>query len=287
MNQSKTLYTCLYITNACINDCSYCGYRRSNGGERTTLVLDEIAQEIDVIKSQGIRNVIVIGGTLPEQRYASLILETTKMLVQQGINPWIEFENLSQSTLAALHNVGADHFVLFQETYDPVLYARVHATSPLKKDYHQRKKAIDDAAEVGFSHIGIGALFGLGDEITEVNGLKQHAEALAERGVHVIVSAPTLKHAEGSEFQDYTGDVVALYHLLHKEIPCASLALSARESAEARNQLFPLVEYVGAGGVTIPGGRTINKGGEQFALADSRSPLEIRRFLNLLGFDVQ
>jgi hypothetical protein len=68
-------------------------------------------------------------------------------------------------------------------------------------------------------------------------------------------------------------------------IPDVSLALSSRETINLRNRLFPVVDQIGSGGVTNPGGRThykaeYKKGDEQFKLQDIRTPEEVIAYLN-------
>ncbi|MBC8500811.1 MAG: radical SAM protein [Nanoarchaeota archaeon] len=281
-----TLYTCLYITNECINDCGYCGFRKSNDNlERITLTENEIREEAIAIRESGVRNAIIIGGTLPEGDYKDLILASTETAVEENLIPWIEFENLSYETLKELHDIGSDHFVLFQETYNRELYGKLHKKSPLKNDYDLRLQKIDEAIEAGFSNIGIGALFGLNKNYTfEVEELCKHTENLQDKGVNVIVSVPALNQANISSEELYK-----ITSQIRIALSGVSIALSGRE--RHRDALFSLTEYIGTGGVTFPGGRTIHKGSEevlkQFDLGDTRTPKEIIDLLKSLNIEVK
>ena len=57
MHFGKTVrvYSPLYISNYCINDCVYCGFRRSNPSRRRSLSMDEILRESEVIRNYGHR----------------------------------------------------------------------------------------------------------------------------------------------------------------------------------------------------------------------------------------
>lgn len=291
------LYTCLYITNHCINDCGYCGFRGSNSDlERITLRSSEIENETRVIRASGVTNVILIGGTMPEEQYKLLIINGTKSVRDLGLNPWIEFENLSPESLKQVHKAGANHFILFQETYDRQRYARLHRNSPLKRDYDARLQKVDEAVDAGFSNIGIGALFGLGEDIVfEVLGLYHHAHYLRDKGVGVSISVPTLKPAPGlsiSPHQVSDDEVAKIYTALRLALPDVSLALSGREEIDLRNKLFPIVDHIGSGGVPNPGGRTTHRevylrGDTQFRLYDTRSPREIIQYLARRGIEVR
>ncbi len=293
---SAALYTCLYITNSCVNDCSYCGFGRSNKDlERITLTSEQILEEAKVIKDLGVSNVILIGSTLPEDQYKDLIMSGTKSLLELNLNPWIEFENLSPKTLREISEIGANHFVLFQETYNEEIYKRVHRRSPLKRDYGARLRKVDEAVEAGFLNVNIGTLYGLNrDYASEIVELHKHATGLKEKGASVCISVPTLKPAPGrsispNRVSDF--DIEKAYIILRLSLRDVSLALSGRENKELRNNLFPIIDQIGSGGVTNPGGRTAYKeaylrGDTQFTLNDGRSPLEVTQYLATLGIKV-
>jgi 2-iminoacetate synthase len=289
------LYTCLYITNECLNDCGYCGYGKSNEDlERITLTSEQITEEAKVIKEQGVSNVILIGGTVPERKYKDLIIEGTRNLLELNLIPWIEFENLSPEILKEINEVGAGHFVLFQETYDKDKYEILHIRSPLKGDYDARLRKVDEALEAGFVNINIGALLGLNrNHSSEIVGLYNHAKDLQERGANVCISVPTLKPTPGYSSLNRISekDLEKAYTVLRLALPNVSLSLSGRENMELRNKLFPIIDQIGTGGVTNPGGRTAHKevyqkGERQFKLFDTRSPKEVTEYLTSKGIKV-
>nr|MBC8495812.1 radical SAM protein [archaeon] len=178
-----SLYTCLYITNKCINDCGYCGYKKSNNSlNRIILTAEEVRVEAIAIRESGVNNVIIIGGTLEENEYKDLILETTKIALEEGLIPWIEFENLSFETLKELKAIGANHFILFQETYNEKIFSKLHQ-GVLKKNFSARLEKMNEAINAGFKNIGIGALFGLTNNFDfEIQELCKHAKALQNKG---------------------------------------------------------------------------------------------------------
>lgn len=291
------LYTCSYITNECVNNCGYCDFRRSNTSfRRITLSPEQIREESQVIRESGVTNAILIGGTLPEDQYRNLIIEGTKITMEEGLCPWIEFENLSFDMLRELNDVGSNHFVLFQETYNREKYERAHSDSPLKSDYDARLEEVDMAFDAGFKNIGIGALFGLTkDYLFEVLGLYQHTGYLLDRGANVCISVITLKPAPGLNIDKNrvnSSVIEKILVTLKLALPRASLALSGREPALARNRLFSIVDQIGSGGAPNPGGRTTyrgeyNEGATQFKLYDERSPRDVIDYLSSHGMSVK
>ena len=99
-----------------------------------------------------------------------------------------------------LRKTGIGTYQLFQETYNPDAYRRVHVGGR-KKDYAWRITAIDRAMEAGIDDVGIGVLFGLSDWRWELQALFQHIRHLEDRhgiGPHTI-SVPRLEPATGSD----------------------------------------------------------------------------------------
>jgi 2-iminoacetate synthase len=62
---------------------------------------------------------------------------------------------------------GVDGLTVFQETYDPALYAELHPAGP-KRDFAFRLDAPQRGAEAGMRVVNIGALLGLADWRREV-----------------------------------------------------------------------------------------------------------------------
>ena len=55
------MFAPLYLSNECVNNCSYCGFSRDNPILRVTLSLDEVRQEAQALKEQGFRNILLRG----------------------------------------------------------------------------------------------------------------------------------------------------------------------------------------------------------------------------------
>ena len=61
------MYIPLYLSNACANACVYCGFSHGNDIQRITLSLEQVKQEIDVIKSMGFDHLLLVTGEHPTQ----------------------------------------------------------------------------------------------------------------------------------------------------------------------------------------------------------------------------
>ena len=60
------LFAPLYLSNECVNNCSYCGFSRDNLILRVTLSIEEVLREAAELKSQGFRNVLLVAGEHPK-----------------------------------------------------------------------------------------------------------------------------------------------------------------------------------------------------------------------------
>jgi 2-iminoacetate synthase len=85
-------------------------------------------------------------------------------------------------------------------------------------------------------------------------------------------------------------ELVRFYAALRCAFPEAVLVLSTREPAELRNQLARIcITQMSAGSSTAPGGYRSDQAaaGEQFPVADDRSPAEVAEWLRRDGFQVR
>jgi 2-iminoacetate synthase len=182
---------------------------------------------------------------------------------------------------------------LYQETYDEQLYAKYHVRGP-KASYHWRLEGHDRAAEAGFMRLGLGILLGLADPSTDLLAMMRHGFYLAARFPDrtLAFSLPRIHEApEDFHIPHPVSDdqLVRFYAVLRVVFPEAVLVLSTRESAELRNRLARIcITQMSAGSSTSPGGYQgeDDGAGEQFPVADERSPDEVADWLRREGFQV-
>jgi 2-iminoacetate synthase len=296
------LFAPLYIGSECINDCSYCSFRRSNPSAfRRTLTPEEIQQQVLALEQQGHKRLILVFGEHPSydphwiaQTVASVY--ATKRAPGEIRRVNINAAPLSQEGFKIVHDAGIGTYQIFQETYHPEAYARVHPAQTMKGDYDWRLDSLSRAFEGGCDDMGLGVLFGLHDWRFEVLSLVKHSVFLQGRygvGPHTI-SFPRLQPAHGIPLE--TDHLVSdeefkmLVAVLRLSVPYTGMILTARESEAIRR------EILGFGVSQIDAGSRIEIGGytecgdaqvmerEQFQLADMRSMEEIMRQLLQDGY---
>ena len=292
------IFAPLYLSNACTNDCVYCGFRRSSTYERNRLSIDEAVSEASALHSRGIRAIDLVTGEIPADPFVDYVCEATEAILSRtGITRvHLNLGSLSTDQYRRLRQAGAVGYHLYQETYDPEAYFRTHR-SGAKREMASRLEAPRRAAEAGFEYLGMGVLLGLADLRPDVTGLAAHAAVLQEEvpGLHVGFSLPRVQtmdadpsYAPARPVSD--DDFIRAMLFLRLAHPRAHLTLTTREAPEIRDLLLAFgVTKLSAGVSTAPGGYVTAAGTagngmrEQFDVADERSVAEISALVKEAG----
>lgn len=287
----------LYLSNHCVNNCRYCGFRRENKAiHRLTLAMDEIRKEVAVLCGRiGHKRLIVVYGEHPVSDIDYMVesirtIYDVKVPVRRGVGS-IRRVNVNAAPLCIedlkrLHAVGIGTFQVFQETYHHATYARLHPADTIKGHYPWRLYCMHRAFEAGIDDFGIGALFGLADWRFEVLGLLTHTHEL-ERAVGIgphTISFPRLEPAENTPFIQDTqlrvadADFRRAVTVLRLAVPYTGMILTARESADVRRALMPLgitqidaSSRIGVGAYADGSAPDDQDNRQQFVLGDTRS----------------
>ncbi|MBR6548976.1 MAG: [Clostridia bacterium] len=197
------MFAPLYLSNYCVNGCTYCPYHLQNKCiARKKLSQEEIVKEVTALQDMGHKRLALEAGEHPTMNPIEYILESIKTIYSiQHKNGAIRRVNVNIAATTVenyrkLKEAGIGTYILFQETYHKESYEQLHPTGP-KSDYAYHTEAMDRAMEGGIDDVGLGVLFGLELYRYELAGLLMHAEHLeAVHGVgpHTI-SVPRLKRA--------------------------------------------------------------------------------------------
>ncbi|MGB9920877.1 MAG: [FeFe] hydrogenase H-cluster radical SAM maturase HydG [Moorellales bacterium] len=297
------LFAPLYISDYCVNDCRYCGYRRSNRFPRRRLSREELEQEVRILESLGHKRLAVEAGEDPVHCPLDYVVETIRRIYRitqdRGSIRRVNV-NIAAATVDAyreLKKAGIGTYILFQETYHRATYAYMHPSGP-KSDYEWHTTAMHRAQEAGLDDVGLGVLFGLYDYKFEVLALLFHARSLEETfgvGPHTI-SVPRLRPALGVSLEDFPHlvpdeDFLKIVAVIRLAVPYTGMIISTRESPELRSVLFGLgISQLSAGSSTGVGGysrrraQAAQEQAPQFELEDTRSPDEVILDLCHRGF---
>ncbi|MBB6714519.1 [FeFe] hydrogenase H-cluster radical SAM maturase HydG [Clostridium gasigenes] len=289
------MFAPLYVSDYCVNNCVYCGYKNCNTFKRRRLTQEEVAQEVKILEKMGHKRLALELGEDPVNAPIEYVLECLDTIYKtQNRNGEIRRVNVNIAATTVenykkLKDANIGTYILFQETYHKPTYEAMHPKS-LKGDYNYHLTAFDRAMEVGVDDVGAGVLFGLADPKFEVLGLMMHNEHLEKKfgvGFHTI-SMPRIKPAEGMTLENFPNLLTdemfkKLVAIIRIAVPFTGLIMSTRETAEIRREVLKYgVSQVSAGSSTGVGGYTEReKGGsiEQFITSDSRSTLEVLKGL--------
>ena len=295
------LFAPLYVSNRCMNECTYCAFRATNKAlTRRTLTQEEIAEETHILIGQGHKRILLVAGEALPQGF-QYVLDSIATIYGTKVGPGeirrVNVNLAPQSTerFRLLKEAGIGTFQLFQETYHRPTYAAVHLKGP-KRNYDWRATSFDRAMEAGIDDVGIGILFGLYDWRFEMMGMMQHIAHLEKKygvGPHTI-SFPRIEPAVGSELASRPphavsdGDFLKLIAIMRLAVPYTGMIMSTRENAEVRRATFAVgISQISAGSRTDPGGYKDGEGdpnGSQFQLGDHRSVEEVVADVVSLGY---
>lgn len=295
------MFAPLYLSNYCINGCTYCPYHGKNKHiTRKKLTQEEVVKEVTALQDMGHKRLALEAGEDPVHNPIEYILECIQTIYSvKHKNGAIRRVNVNIAATTVenyrrLKEAGIGTYILFQETYHKESYELLHPTGP-KHDYNYHTEAMDRAMEGGIDDVGLGVLFGLERYKYEFAGLLMHAEHLeAVHGVgpHTI-SVPRIKHADDidpSVFDNSIDDEVfaKLCALIRLAVPYTGMIISTRESQRVREKVIRLgVSQISGASRTSVGGYQEKErptDTEQFDVSDQRSLDEVVRWLMKMGY---
>lgn len=299
------LFAPLYVSDYCVNHCTYCGYNHSNCMPRKKLTQAELAEEVRILESLGHKRLALEAGEDPKECPIEYIVECMETIYSlkfdngsiRRIN--VQIAATTVENYRKLHDAGIGTYVFFQETYHKPTYLRVHGPGP-KHNYEWHTEAHGRAMEGGIDDVGIGVLYGLYDwryETVAMLMAGEHLDAAHGVGPHTI-SVPRIRAAKGVESGDFPylvsdDDFKKIVAVLRLAVPYTGMILSTREPVGYRDEVIALgISQVSAGSSTGVGGYAFSQklgceGEEcvpQFDVSDHRSPKEVLKSLMEDGY---
>ncbi|PYG89861.1 2-iminoacetate synthase [Ruminiclostridium sufflavum DSM 19573] len=299
------IFAPLYLSNFCVNNCKYCGYKCVNKIGRHKLAQDDLREEVKALEAMGHKRLLLEAGEDDENCPIEYILECIKTIYNEKFeNGAIRRVNVDIAATTAenykkLKDAKIGTYILFQETYHKPTYLDMHRGP--KHNYEWHTEAMDRAMlGGGIDDVGIGALYGLYDYHYETIALLMHAEhleAVAGVGPHTI-SIPRLLPAEGVSYDSFpylvnNRDFKKLVAIIRLAVPYTGMILTTREGVDLRNELLEVgISQMSAGSCVGVGGyanrQPVGEDGfeekPQFNLADHRKPIDIIKALVKDGY---
>ena len=302
------IFAPLYLSDYCINNCSYCGYSsRNKDVRRRKLTQEQLREEVQFLEKLGHKRIALETGEDPVNCPLDYVIESIRTIYdvkcESGTIRRVNANIAATSTegYERLKETDIGTYILFQETYHKPTYLAAHPQGP-KHNYEWHTEAHDRAMAAGIDDVGIGVLYGLYDWKYDTVAMLMHAEHLeAVHGVgpHTI-SVPRMRAASGMAQDNFPhlvsdGHFKQLVAVLRLAVPYTGMILTTRETSDFRNEVVAVgISQVSAGSCTGVGGyASSNKLGEkidsdaslvQFQTEDRRPPLEVLKDLLKGGY---
>lgn len=285
------MFTPLYISNYCENQCVYCGFNCKNNIRRAKLNFDEIEREMEAIAKTGLEEILILTGESPTYSDPEYIGKACEISSKYFKNTGLEIYPVNSDTYTYLHSMGADFVTVFEETYNPSRYEKLHLGGN-KRCYPYRTNTQERAIIGGMRGVGFGALLGLSEFRHDAFATGFHAYLINRKYPHaeIALSCPRLrptvasaKLTSGNVHEKELLQIICAYRIF---LPFASITISTRESALFRDNIIKIAATKISAGVNVGiGGHTDNeKGDEQFEISDPRTVDEIFESIQESGY---
>ncbi|RKI26374.1 [FeFe] hydrogenase H-cluster radical SAM maturase HydG [bacterium 1xD8-6] len=295
------MFAPLYLSNYCVNGCTYCPYHQKNKTiPRIKLTQEQVRNEVIALQDMGHKRLAIEAGEDPVNNPLEYILESIDTIYSiKHKNGAIRRVNVNIAATTVenytkLKDAGIGTYILFQETYNKESYGQLHPTGP-KHDYAYHTEAMDRAMQGGIDDVGLGVLFGLEGYRYELAGILMHAEHLeAAQGVgpHTI-SVPRICPADDIDTADFSNAVPddifeKIVSIIRIAVPYTGMIVSTRESQKTREAVLKLgISQISGGSRTSVGGYTVperDDSSSQFDVSDTRTLDEVVNWLMRLGY---
>ncbi|WP_103607822.1 2-iminoacetate synthase ThiH [Campylobacter concisus] len=287
-----TLFTPLYIANYCDNLCVYCGFNANNKIKRAKLSDEEITRELREISKSGLEEILILTGESETNSSVAYIANACTLAKKFFKVVGVEIYPLNSEDYALLHKSGADYVTVFQETYNPTKYEKIHLGGN-KRIFPYRLNAQERALLGGMRGVGFAALLGIDDFRLDAFATALHASLVQKKYPHaeIAFSCPRLRPIINNDRINPRDvgerellQVICAYRIF---MPTASITISTREKAKFRDNAVKIATNKISAGVKVSIGAhgEEKKGDEQFEISDSRSVDEIKAMIKANGLE--
>lgn len=280
------LFTPLYIANYCENYCVYCGFNCYNHIKRRKLTMEQIEHEMEVIAQSGMEEILILTGESRARSDVEYIGEACRLARKYFRMVGLEIYPVNTAEYRYLHECGADYVTVFQETYDPDKYEKLHLQGR-KRVWPYRFEAQERALRGGMRGVACSALLGLSDFRKDALASALHVYYLQRQypQAELSLSCPRLRpilnnHKIGPQDvgERQLCQILCAYRIF---LPYVGITVSSRESAAFRDGIVKIAATKVSAGVSTGIGDHESKytgvegdgeqGDEQFEINDGRS----------------
>lgn len=235
------------FSNYCVNDCFYCGIRKSNRDlPRFILSKKEILDSAIWCAEKGYGSVVLQSGERHDDAFVRFVEECVRDIKQatisdtlpNGLGITLCVGELSYEQYKKLYHAGAHRYLLRIETTNRELFKKIH---PESQSFERRLECLNNLKEIGY-YVGTGVMIGLPEQTIE--DLANDLMFFKELDIDMIGMGPYLIHLSTpmKEHKNYFFDNQKnIYKLALKMIAVARLYLKDVNiaSTTALQAMFP------------------------------------------------
>lgn len=219
------------FSNYCVNDCFYCGIRKSNRNlPRFILSKKEIIDSAIWCAEKGYGSIVLQSGERHDDAFVSFVEECVRDIKEltiseklpNGLGITLCVGELNYQQYERLYRAGAHRYLLRVETTNRELFKKIH---PDNQDFDKRIECLNMLKDIGY-HVGTGVMIGLPEQTLE--HLADDLIFFKELDIDMIGMGPYLMHLDTpmQEYKDYFFDNQKnIYKLALKMIAVARLYL--------------------------------------------------------------
>ena len=286
-------FTPLYLANYCENRCVYCGFNCESGIHRARLNEEQTIAELDAIAATGQEEILLLTGEDPVTSDVDYIARACELAAERFKNVGIEVYPANVADYARLREAGADFVTVFQETYDPSRYAKLHVRGR-KRIMPYRFEAQERALKGGMRGVAFAPLLGLSEFRHDALACALHAYYVSRAYPHAEISfsCPRLRPAPGAVTpagphvtEAQLLQVICAYRIF---MPFAGITVSSRESARFRDHVATITATKVSAGVSTGIGEHTHQeeeGDDQFEIDDSRTLAQMCKAMRGMGLE--
>jgi len=172
VGQKVYLRGLIEFSNFCINDCYYCGIRKSNNSvKRYWLEEDEIMDCVRYAANRGYGSIVLQSGERRDRKFIDFVCRTIERIKSEtrsetlpnGAGITLCIGEQSYITYKRFFEAGAHRYLLRIETSNPELFAQIH---PENVSFDSRLECLYYLKDIGFQ-VGTGVMIGLPGQTIE------------------------------------------------------------------------------------------------------------------------
>lgn len=283
------VFTPLYISNYCDNNCIYCGFNSKNKIKRARLNDDELRDELKSLAQTGLNEILILTGESRVDSNLDYIANACKIAKEFFKVIGVEIYPLNSGEYTLLHSCGVDYVTVFQETYSTEKYGKIHLGGN-KRIFPYRFNAQERAIMGGMRGVGFAALLGIDDFRKDAFATGLHAWLLQRKYPHteISLSCPRLRPVINNHKinprdvgEKELLQIIMAYRLF---LPFANITISTRERALFRDNAVKIAANKISASVNVGiGSHSDKKGDEQFEIDDARDTHEVCEMLKQNG----